>query len=261
MPKWEDGSPAQAKSEARAEQRASREREHERPVRERESLLGLRERPDPPDLLGIRLIGEKPGSSEQFGVTLMDPEQSDQLEKLKSDVDFMIDRFSRNEWRAERPERTPGSEPASGPSCTYTPILGLGPTVNTDSGNLGLDVPLSGSGLPSGWSDIKLGWSITPSASLTQNGMGGTDRSLGLDVSYGLPFKLAEVSIGGSYQYDRPGTSALEFGGTILGYTCRIGVEANQVTRQFDKATEEAAQGAAPYILDALRKLGLPAVP
>lgn len=261
MPKWEDGNPMQARSEAKAEKQAARERDQERSVRERDSSLGLRERPEPPDLLGLRLSDDKPSLADQYGVRLMDRDQSNALTRLKDDADKMIDRLSREDWRAERSERTPASEAGPGPSCSYTPVLGLGPTIDTGNGNLGLDIPLSNAGGLNSWKDIKLGWSINPTVSMAQDGNGGFDRSLGLGVGYGLPFGLAGVSVDGNYQYDRPGTSAIEVEGTLLGYTCRIGIEANQVTRQFDRAAEEAARGASPYILDALRKLGLPTVP
>ena len=143
MSRWDDaGSAASARAEARAERFVAREPRasaYERPDRE----ISVRERPERPDLLGIRLRDREPTLAERYGVSLIDREQAEHIERLKRDADAMIERWSSRDWQRERQDRPlAGSLPTAPSPYSFSigPVLGLGPAVAPD-GNSG-SVPL-----------------------------------------------------------------------------------------------------------------------
>lgn len=257
MSRWDDaGSAASARAEARAERFVAREPRasaYERPDRE----ISVRERPERPDLLGIRLRDREPTLAERYGVSLIDREQAEHIERLKRDADAMIERWSSRDWQRERQDRPlAGSLPTAPSPYSFSigPVLGLGPAVAPD-GNSG-SVPLI-------WSIPTIVPSPVPTVEIQIGVTKGLDGKLETiisgDIGYSGPMGIGRLSIGLSHNLDRPGDWRLYLQARVLGVTSQI--DAERTIDAAQRKLDEAARSLAPDFEQMLRPLGLPQMP
>jgi hypothetical protein len=199
--------------------------------------------PQPPDLLGLRLLDDTPPSlSEQYGVTLMDDETRNQV---RSWGESPHDGLSLPGDRGSPAGRGPASD---GLSFSGGTGLGPGPSVSLAPG-------------PPEYSFATPpfeGWSFTMSRRDGQTSYGlnfGVGPEFGKVEGYGA---LADGNVGASITPGDLGKSEVHVEGHVLSVGGRLSLDADHVAQILEKQIDDAAKRLAPGAQFFIQELGLP---